>query len=93
MRPLVVLAALAALVAPLPARPVAALGPAATVAPQLDLNSATAAELEALPGVGKAYAARIIAGRPYTDKRQLVSKGILPEAVYRRIRERVVAKR
>jgi competence protein ComEA len=59
----------------------------------LDLNTATAAQLRALPGMGDAYVKRIVEGRPYTMKNQLVQKGILPQAAYDRIKERIVAHR
>lgn len=58
----------------------------------LDLNSATEKELEALPGIGDAYAAKIIAGRPYKAKNELTQKGIVPEAAYEKIKNRVVAR-
>ena len=61
--------------------------PAATAAPAIDINTATADQLKAFPGIGDAYSKRIIDGRPYTDKNQLVSRGILPEATYDKIKD------
>ena len=59
----------------------------------LDINTASAAELRALPGMGDNYVRRILANRPYTAKNQLVTRGVLPQAAYERIRDRIVAHR
>ncbi len=58
----------------------------------VDLNSATEAELIALPGIGAKKAAKIIAARPFANKTQLVSKGILKPKEYEKIKDRLVAK-
>jgi competence protein ComEA len=59
----------------------------------LDLNTATAAQLRALPGMGDAYVHRVIEGRPYTAKNQLVTRGVLPQAAYDKIAPLIIAKR
>jgi len=59
----------------------------------LDINTATAAQLAALPGMGAAYAQRVIAGRPYTAKNLLTKRGILPESAYQRIKGLIIAHR
>ncbi len=73
-----------------PDAPKAAKATPATAA--LDINTASEADLKALPGIGDAYAKKIIAGRPYAKKDQLVSKNVIPQATYDKIKDKIVAK-
>ena len=65
---------------------------AAPKADLLDINSASADELKALKGIGDAYSAAIIKGRPYKGKDELVSKKIIPQNVYNEIKDKIIAK-
>jgi competence protein ComEA len=71
-------------------QPVAQAPPAGEL---LDINTATPQQLNALPGFGPAYTRRVIEGRPYTAKNQLVTRGVLPKPAYELVSSRIIAHR
>ena len=76
--------------APAPEKRAAAKQPKA--APKLvDINGASKAELKTLPGITDERADKIIAGRPYRSKANLVTQNVLPQGAYEQIRTKIVA--
>lgn len=65
---------------------------AAVKAKIVDINTAAEAELKAIPGIGDAYAAKIVAGRPYANKAQLKSRKIIPAVLYEQVKDQLIAK-
>ena len=57
----------------------------------VDINSASKADLSALPGIGDVYSQKIIDGRPYKTKTDLVNKKVIPQATYNKIRAKIIA--
>ena len=57
----------------------------------VDINAASKEELTALPGIGDAYSQKIIDGRPYNTKHDLVTRKIIPQATYDQVKDKIIA--
>lgn len=77
---------------PAPAAKPAAAPAAAAVVKPVNINSASAEQLDAIPNIGEKRSEAIIKGRPYTKTQELVSKKVLTQGVFDKIKDKVTVK-